>query len=269
MNDTEWRDMWCDYIGIFVNNCYLCYGDCYEILPRLNLAADAIITDPPYGNTDCSFDGKINLEQLWKECGRITKPTANFVLFGCGKFSVDLINSNRKWYRYDLVWQKNNKVGFLNAGIMPLRQHEQILIFGRPGNQKRATYNPIKTFNEKGITKKKTHSFGECYRDRNSDYYNKVRQYDGWQHPTSVLSFDTDRNKISSWHPTTKPLKLMEYLVQTYTNKGDIVIDPFMGSGTTALACMKHQRRFMGIEREEKYYNMAVNRILDYESNGL
>jgi site-specific DNA-methyltransferase (adenine-specific) len=127
-----------------IGNCTLYQGDCFDILPKLDVTADAIISDPPFGITSCDWDKAFSLARMWDLFDCKTKQTANFVLFGCGKFSVDLINSKYGWYRYDLIWAKNNKCGFLNANLMPMRNHESILVFGRPGIQKAATYNPQK-----------------------------------------------------------------------------------------------------------------------------
>jgi site-specific DNA-methyltransferase (adenine-specific) len=120
-------------------------GDCFDILPELDVTADAVISDPPFGITACDWDVMPPLARFWDMCDRRTTPTANFVLFGCGRFSIDLVNPKYRWYRYDLIWHKNNKCGFLNANRMPMRNHESIMVFGRPGFKEAATYNPQKT----------------------------------------------------------------------------------------------------------------------------
>ena len=127
-----------------IGDCTLYQGDCFDILPKLDIEADAVISDPPFGITACDWDVVFSLARFWDLLDRRSKQSANFVLFGCGKFSIDLVNSRYNWYRYDLIWAKNNKVGFLNANLMPMRNHEQILVFGRPGFQKAAAYNPQK-----------------------------------------------------------------------------------------------------------------------------
>jgi len=242
-----------------LGNCYLYHGDCFDMLPKLDCVADAVISDPPYGITDCDWDVALPLTRFWEMVDCRTKPTANFVLFGCGKFTVDLVNSRYKWYRYDLVWAKNNKAGFLNTNLMPMRAHESILVFGRPGFQKASTYNPQKT---PGGPKRTTNTKVQCR--KNSVYATTVitgRVSDGTQRPCSVLPFKSDKDKVKGQHPTLKPLALMEWLVKTYTNEFDTVIDPFMGSGTTGVACAKHNRRFIGIEREKQYFDKAAKRI--------
>ena len=219
--------------------------------------ADAVISDPPFGITNCDWDTMPPLGRFWDLVEGRLKPTANVVLFGCGKFTVELINS--KWYRYDLVWKKNNKTGFLNANLMPMRNHESILIFGRPGYQKKSTYNPQKTQGGPTGIKNKRVSKSSVY-----DTKHYLTNYDGTQHPCSVLSFDSDKNYVrgnAPKHPTQKPVALMEWLVKTYTNEYDTVIDPFMGSGTTGMACAKLNRRFIGIEKEKQYFDTAAKRI--------
>ena len=234
-----------------IGSCSLYCGDCFDILPKLEIEADEVISDPPFGITDCDWDVLLPLARFWETVERITKPTANFVLFGCGKFTVALINSKYRWYRYDLVWQKSKKCGFLNANLQPMRNHESILVFTRPGCFKAATYNPQKTPGGR-IGIKRTKRRGGVYSVEGGVHY-----ADGTQHPCSVLPFKSDWGK----HPTQKPLALLEWLVKSYTNEGDIVIDPFMGSGTTGVACAKHGRRFIGIEKDKAYFDTATKRI--------
>jgi len=235
-----------------------------SILPRLDVQCDAIISDPPYGITACDWDILPPLGRFWEMVERKTKPTANIVLFGCGRFAVDLINSQYKWYRYDLIWQKNNKVGFLNANKMPLRNHETVLIFARPGFRKEATYNPQKIPGGRAGIRKPPAGIRHKKSSVYLDVLYTASVSDGTLHPCSVLQYNnegTSLNNNNRLHPTQKPLALMEWLIKTYTNEGDTVIDPFMGSGTTGVACAKLGRRFIGIEREETYYGTALKRI--------
>ena len=249
-----------------IGDCTLYCGDCFAVLPKLDVTADAVISDPPYNITACDWDTAFSFSQFWDLADCWSKPTANFVLFGLGKFAVDLINSKYRWYRYDLIWAKNNKVGFLNANLMPMRNHEQILVFDRPGFQKSATYNPQKdgrqTDGKVRLRKVSANKDSNVYADKGG--YTSVD--DGTRHPCTVLPFKSDKDivvdgKHQKPHPTLKPLALMEWLVKTYTNEGDTVIDPFMGSGTTGLACALHGRRFIGIEKEPVYFEKAVQRI--------
>jgi site-specific DNA-methyltransferase (adenine-specific) len=238
-----------------IGGCILYQGDCFDILPKLDITADAVISDPPFGITDCDWDVAPPLARFWGTVEAKAKPMANFVLFGCGRFSVDLVNSKYLWFRYDLIWHKNNKCGFLNANKMPLRNHESIMVFGQPGFQKAATYNPVKSAGGRLGVRNTRHSKEGVYPTMQD--YTSVS--DGNKHPCSVLPFDSDRAK--GHHPTQKPLSLMEFLIKSYTNEGDLVIDPFMGSGTTGVACARLGRRFIGIEREANYYETAIERI--------
>ena len=246
-----------------IGDCTLYCGDCFAVLPKLDVVADAVISDPPFGITACDWDVSFSFAQFWELADRRSKPTANFVLFGLGKFAVDLIVSKYRWYRYDLIWAKNNKVGFLNANLMPMRNHESIMVFGRPGFQESAAYNPVKTPGGRIGVKKVRIRKGGVYP---AGAYS--HEQDGMLHPCTVLPFDHDRgNGQEGYHPTQKPLALMEWLVKTYTNAGDTVIDPFMGSGTTGAACAVHGRRFIGIEREPVYFEKAVQRIREAGNN--
>ena len=239
---------------VIIGNATLYCGDCYSILPKLDIQADAVVTDPPYGVTDCQWDTRIPLDKFWELIDHRTKPTANFVIFGCGGFSVDLINSRRDWWRYNLIWAKNNKVGFLNANLMPLRNHEDILVLGRPGYQKTSTYNPQKTAGGRAGLKTVKHK-SSIYREQ-GEY---IHISDGTLHPCSVLYFKSEKEK--GLHPTIKPIALMEWLIRTYTNEGDTVLDCFMGSGSTAIACLNVGRKFIGIERDKNYFDVACDRI--------
>jgi site-specific DNA-methyltransferase (adenine-specific) len=237
---------------VTIGNATLYFGDCFDVLPKLNGEFDAVISDPPFGITACDWDIPIPLDSFWKMVESQTKQAANVVLFGCGKFTVDLVNSKRKWYRYDLVWHKSKKVGFLNANLMPMRNHESILVFTRPGFSKAATYNPQKSSGGRvGVLTKNSSS--SVYRDKSG--YTRVS--DGTVHPCSILSFSNE----SGQHPTQKPLALMEFLVKSYSNERDVVIDPFMGSGTTGVACANKGRAFIGIESNKQYFEIACERI--------
>ena len=239
---------------VTIGNAVLFHGDCFNVLPKLDIIADAVISDPPFGMTNCDWDCAIPLDTFWSMVEGLTKQSANFILFGCGKFTVDLINSRRKWFRYDLIWQKNNKVGFLNANLMPMRNHESILVFNRPGFFKAATYNPQKTLGGRAGIKTTNHR-SSVYRDQGE--YTHVS--DGMQHPCSILNFKGEKNR--GLHPTLKPVELMEWLILSFTNEGDTVVDPFMGSGTTGVACLNTGRAFIGIERDKRYFDIACERI--------
>jgi site-specific DNA-methyltransferase (adenine-specific) len=235
-----------------MGNATLYLGDCFSILPKLDVHADARISDMPYGVTACRWDKPVPLDTFWSMVDGLTIPTANFVLFGCGRFSHKLYNSNPDWFRYELIWQKTKKVGFFNANLQPMRNHESILIFGRPGFQKASIYNAQKTASGK-VYSKIISRRSNIYRD-NGEY---VHVSDGFQHPCSVLSFASERGQ----HPTQKPILLMEHLVKSYSNEGDVILDPFIGSGSTGVAAINSGRKFIGIEQNEMYFDIACERI--------
>ena len=218
-----------------IGDCTLFQGDCFEILPVLDVKADAIMSDPPYNCTAHDWDVKIPFEYLWAMVADQTKQAPNIILFGCNKFTIDLAHSNRQWYRYRYAWLKNNMGNWQNPR-QPGREYEEILVFGRPGFKEATTYNPIKIPSTQSPTKM------IC--------------------PGDVLRFALDKEEPGiKRHPTQKPLALMEYLVKTYTNVGDLVIDPFSGSGTTAVACTRLGRRCISIEREAEFFDVAVERL--------
>ena len=260
MNNTETQRPKLGRItGAQLGNSLLYLGDCFEIIPKLdkfNIELDAVISDPPFGITDCKWDKAIPLDKFWAMLDCRTKPTANFVFFGCGRFSFELFNSKPKWYRYDMVWAKNNKVGFLNAKKQPMRNHEQVLVFGRPGFRDTATYNAQKLPGGRtGIITRNHRS--SVYRDRGEF----AHVADGTRHPCSILTFKSE--KCKGLHPTLKPVDLMEWLVNSYSNENDIVLDMFMGTGTTGIACVNANRRFIGIEKEQQYFDIALRRIVE------
>ncbi len=216
---------------------------------------DMILCDPPYGITARNkWDSVIPFEQLWGQYERIIKDNGAIVLFGSGMFSADLMRSNYKLWRYNLVWEKTTSTGFLNARKMPLRSHEDIIIFYK----RCPTYNPQKTQGKRKVSK--ASSKVNC---KQSSNYNIVplTTYDSTERfPKSVLKFSTDKQK-AALHPTQKPVALMEYLIRTYTNEGDTVLDNCMGSGTTGVACINTGRNFIGYELDKEYFEISQKRI--------
>ena len=216
---------------------------------------DAIITDPPYGTTACKWDSVIDFELMWEQLNRIIKPNGAIVLFASQPFMSALVMSNPNMFRYDLVWDKAKITGFLNAKRMQLRRHESICLFYK----KLPTYNPQKTFNAKktGITSATTDS--EVYREVKKVVYKD----DGSRYPTSIIDINAVINnsheKVA--HPTQKPIELMEYLIKTYTNENETVLDFTMGSGSTGVACVNTNRNFIGIEMDANYFEIAEQRI--------
>jgi site-specific DNA-methyltransferase (adenine-specific) len=230
----------------------LIQGDCLTEMQKIeSCSVDAIITDPPYGTTACKWDSVIPFEAMWEQLNRIIKPNGAIVLFGSEPFSSALRMSNIKNYKYDWYWKKNRKTNFLNARKMPMGQIETIsLFFNKLGN----TYNPImqKRTSQKAGNKKygKTKVYGKQsgdYKDNQSDYIL----------PSHLIEINTERG----FHPTQKPVALMEYLIKTYTNENETVLDFTMGSGTTGVAAKNLNRLFIGIEQDQNYFKIAKERI--------
>lgn len=228
-------------------------GDCLEVMKQLKPGSvDMVLCDLPYGTTHHEWDTPIDMAALWKSYERVCKPNAAIVLFSAQPFTTDLINSNRKHFKYEIVWEKTRSTGFLDANRKPLKAHENICVFykGKP------TYNPQKS----GIS----HTPKTIYkgkRDRGGKYgefYNVPYIDDGTRYPTDVIRFDCATRPE---HPTEKPVELLAYLIKTYTDAGDLVIDNCMGSGSAGVACAKTGRSFIGIELNEEFYKIAERRI--------
>lgn len=235
--------------------------DCLQGMNRLpDKSIDMILCDLPYGKTHNKEDKPIPFEPLWKEYKRIIKDNGAILLFGQGTFYVDLVNSNRKMFRYDLMWNKVLTSGFLNANKMPLRQHEQVAVF----------YKRLPTFNPQFSQGKPLHSKGISYKDKQikNQNYNKFavtddsRKGSTEKYPTSILQFAKPHPSISK-HRTEKPVALLEYLIKTYTNEGDVVLDNCMGSGSTGVARINTNRDFIGFELNNSYFDIAQKRIAE------
>jgi len=230
-------------------------GDCLVEMDKIpDKSIDMILCDLPYGTTQNKWDSIIPFDKIWQHYKRIVKSNAAIVLTGQDKFTAKLILSNEKWHRYNLIWEKSKPTGFLNANRMPLRVHEDISVFYKS----LPTYNPQFTIGEKshlrGHTKEKKQT-NNCYGTFSQDVYNS--QPTNEKHPKSILKFAAPHPPI---HPTQKPIALFEYLIKTYTNEGETVLDNCMGSGTTGVACRNTNRHFIGIEKDEKYFDIAVRR---------
>ncbi|MEG1502472.1 MAG: site-specific DNA-methyltransferase [Synergistaceae bacterium] len=238
----------------------LIQGDCLiEMQSIPDKSIDMILCDLPYGVTYNTKDIIIPFDKLWERYNRIIKDDGAIALFTQGLFYVDLVNSQRKLFRYDLIWDKKLTSGFLNSKRMPLRRHEQIAIFYK----KSPTYNP--QFSEGSPL----HGKGSAYMEKemknnNYGYFSATddsRNGSTVKYPTSILSFQKP-HPSGSIHPTQKPVGLCEYLIKTYTNEGDLVLDNCMGSGSTGVACKNTNRNFIGIELDEKYFEIAKQRIM-------
>lgn len=228
-------------------------GDCLEIMKEIpDKSVDMILCDLPYGTTACPWDIVIPLEPLWKHYKRLIKPKGAIVLFGSEPFSSHLRMSNLEMYKYDWIWDKVRPSGFQIAKYRPMQRHEKILVFAAGGGAH--NYYPIMEPRPKPIKGRAVSSS-----DSSPLTYNdgEVRVYDE-KYPQSILRFVKDSQPV---HPTQKPVALCEYLIRTYTQEGETVLDNAMGSGTTGVACLKTKRKFIGIELEEKYFKIAKERI--------
>lgn len=227
-------------------------GDCLVGLSRVETGSvDLVLCDLPYGTTNCAWDSVIPFEPLWEQYRRIVKPAGALVLFAAQPFTTALINSARKLFRYDLVWEKTSPVGFANSHRQPLRSHEQILVFYK----RQPTYNPqglVKL--EKPIVRRGGRG-GSVYRSMSGE---SVQQYTNY--PRSVLHFHNRAER--RYHPTQKPVALLEYLICTYTDPGELVVDNCIGGGSTAVACLNTGRRCIGFEKDGAIYETARQRVM-------
>ena len=229
--------------------------DCLEGMKRIpDKSIDMILADLPYGTTNCKWDTIIPLEPLWEQYERIIKDNGAVVLTASQPFSSTLVMSNPKLFRYEWVWDKKNPTNFAMAKKQPLKYHETILVFAK----KQTEYYPIKW---RG---KPNHKQGLLKNDQQSEVYGKIKRtkdnLSGMKYPRSIIEISKHSSQ-GGLHPTQKPVALFEYLVKTYTNEGDVVLDNCMGSGTTAIACLNTNRNFIGFELDETYYNIANERI--------
>ena len=237
---------------VFMENCL----EGMKNIPSESI--DCIICDLPYGQLNKSnplayWDTPIPLHGLWEQYLRVTKPNAPIILFGSGMFTAKLMMSQPKLWRYNLIWYKDRPTGFLNANRMPLRAHEDILVFYR----KKPIYHPQMKNGTPNHSRghKRGKNMGGCY----GKYGERSTVVADSKYPTSVLKFSKDWHQ--GQHPTQKPVDLIRYLIRTFTNEGDVVLDNCIGSGTCAVACIKEHRHFIGYEMDEKYFNMAKLRI--------
>ena len=242
-----------------MNSINLMLGDCLEKMKDIpDGTVDLILVDPPYGTTQNRWDSVIPLSDMWDSIWRLLKPNGVAVLCSSQPFTSLLIQSGIKYYKYEWVWVKNLKTGNLNARRMPMGGHETLQVFYK----KPCTYNPQKrkrtTEVKSGNTKNsKTSNYGN-QRDEYID-----RQSDEISPDTALLSIKCVHNSTGKLHPTQKPVELMEYMINTYSNEGETVLDFAMGSGTTGVACVNTNRNFIGIEMDEGYFNVARDRIND------
>ena len=245
----------------------LMLGDCLELMKKIpDKTIDMVLVDPPYGATCLKWDKIINFNELWKEYERIIKDNGIIAIFGIQPFTSMLIASNLRLYRYSWVWQKDTATGHLNANYKPMQITEDINIFAK-GTVGSLSKNPI-TYHPQGVkavnkikrnnpnsTWRKNKGYNSMNNVLNSDK-EFIQKFTGY--PNNMLTFPRDKSAV---HPTQKPVALLEYLIKTYTLEGDTVLDNCMGSGSTGVACVNTNRNFIGMELDEKYFNIACKRV--------
>jgi len=232
-------------------------GNCLEILPTLpDDSVDMLMVDLPYGTTACKWDSIIPLDELWKQYNRICKKSAAMVFTAQQPFTTTLASSNLENLRYEWIWEKPQGTNPMNAKVMPLKAHENVLVFYRA----KPTYNPQMWLSTPyGGFKSDTAKIGEVYGSAQSKHRDNP---EGTRYPKSVQKWKQEKG----YHPTQKPVSMMEYLIKTYSNEGDTVLDNTMGSGTTGVASIMSKRNFIGIEMDSNYYEIAKKRIREVEN---
>lgn len=230
----------------------LIHGDCFDVFPRIASGSiDLVCADVPYGTTECRWDSVLDLDRMWLELYRVAKPNAAILIFSAQPFTSVLVASNLKHWRSEWIWEKGNATGFLNAKKQPLRAHENIEVFYR----QQPTYNPQHTHGHARKTSKRKSVNSECY----GKAY-ELTEYDSTsRYPRDVQFFSSDKQK-GNYHPTQKPLPLVRYLIETYSNPSDTVLDFTMGSGTSGVACQELGRKFIGIEKDQEIFKVAKTR---------
>ena len=234
-------------------------GDCIDLMKHIPTdSVDMVFCDLPYGTTQNNWDNVIPWEPLWEHYQRVVKDNGAIILTGSGRFTNSIINNLPVGYKwYDLVWDKKSTTGFLNASRQPLRRHEDVLVIYKES----VHYTPIKE------TRGKPRNKGS-YNTRKGDgdmcygAFENVESFNNTYYPTSILEF-SNANQKEKQHPTEKPVELVEYLINTYSKPGDMILDNAMGGGTSALAAKNTGRKFIGIEIDEEYYNISKKRIID------
>ena len=238
--------------------------DCFNKFASIpDKSVQLVCVDLPYGQTACKWDTCIDLDKMWIELKRIGKDNCKFVFFCTTKFGNTLINSNPKWFNYDIVWNKNKIIGYLDANRKPLRKHEMMYVFYNPTKPKKLKwiYNPQKTegkpYTSKGGGIRETSIY-------KSDTTKSAINNKGDRFPVSILEYNYDKKKL---HYTQKPVALCEWLIKTYSNEGDVVMDFTMGSGSTIIACINTNRKYIGIEKDNDIFLTAQKRIEERLNN--
>jgi len=267
-------------------------GDCLELMKGIeNKSIDCIICDLPYGTTSCSWDEIIPFDKLWNQYNRIIKDNGAIVLFGSQPFTTKLINSNIKNFKYEWIWEKQKASNFMTAKYQPLKYHENVVVFSKGTHNyypqrykvlelgdvedgiknKGIKYvkeiienNLIRNFGK--IDRRKVHNDNKTNKEVIGSNIKRTRKVDdGYRNPKSIITINKSINK--NIHPTQKPVELIEYLINTYSKEGDLILDNCIGSGTTAIACMNTGRNWIGMELDEEYYKLAKERIELHKKN--
>lgn len=248
--------------------------DCLAVLPEIDSGSiDLVIADPPYGVTCCEWDKSLSFAQIWSHLARIVKPNAAVIFFAVQPYATDLIEAQRKYapklrFRYDMIWLKSLPTNALNCSRQPSRAHELLLVF----YARQPVYNPQLVDGGKSYIRHRLKLVSTARQERpgvadpgfgylNGEYDDKVWKCSGLKWPTTILKYPSLTNHRTRFHPTQKPEDLCRKLVETYTDAGAVVLDPFMGSGTTGVVCVQTDRNFVGIEISPEYYTIAVERI--------
>ena len=240
----------------------LILGDCLEEMPKLEAGSvDAIIADIPYGTTACKWDIVIPFAPMWKQLKRIVKPNGAIVLFASQPFTSVLVSSNLKMFKYEWIWEKAVGSNFAALKYQPMKEHENICVFSRDTHNYYPIRQPRKGSGSKRLEYGHNGSItGEAHGKQDFDGFEAGKYDKALRNPSSVQFFN-NREKCRGLHPTQKPVALMEYLIHTYTNEGETVLDFTMGSGTTGVGCKNTGRNFIGIEKDSKYFAIAEKRI--------
>lgn len=240
--------------------------DCLKVLPKIeDNSINMILCDLPYGTTACKWDITIPIEKLWEQYKRIITNDGAIILFGQEPFSSVIRTSNLEMYRYDWVWQKQKPSNFQLMNYQCGRIHENIMVFSKAKACYTSNNNSMNFYPQKELREVPRKSNVKIYGNNNllheykNGMKNNIKEYN-YRLPTSIIKFNTESKRL---HPTQKPILLLEYLIKTYTNEEEVVLDNCMGSGSTCIACINTNRKYIGIEKDEYYYNISKKRILD------
>lgn len=242
----------------------LMLGDCLDMMGEIeDGSVDMVLCDPPYGTTACAWDSVIPLPEMWASLRRILRPNGTAVFTASQPFTSALAVSNLEWFKYCLVWEKSRATGHVHAKNKPMKRHEDVLVFSSgttvhaSQSVSRMTYNPQGLIRKVKPTVRKAGGVSDAVMGSRPSHKDVLQEYENY--PDSILRVPSEGNTV---HPTQKPVALMDYLIRTYTNEGEVVLDFTMGSGTTGVAAMQSGRRFIGIEKDPGYFDIAEARIM-------